>query len=82
MAELRYYLIRDRLVGKEAKGAYYLFREGAWEPDVKNVIMDRLVGYDPFEPPGSPYGIGCMSVMDEIEEISEEEALKRTGGKG
>ncbi len=30
MAELRYYLIRDRLVGKEECGAYYLFREGAW----------------------------------------------------
>lgn len=82
MAERRYYLIHDRLVGKEEHSAYYLFREGAWEPDVENVILDRLVGYDPFEPPGSPYGIGCMSVMDEIEEISEEEALKRTGGKG
>ena len=50
MAELRYYLIRERLVGKEERSAYYLFREGAWEPDVKNVILDRLVGYDPIEP--------------------------------
>ena len=49
---------------------------------IENVILDRLVGYDSFEPPGSPYGIGCMSVMDEIEKISEEEALKRTGGNG
>ncbi len=36
--------------------------------------MDRLMGYDPTEPPGSPYAMMNSSVMDEIEEISEEKA--------
>ena len=44
------------------------------------MIMDRLVGFDPYEPSDSPYGIGNTSVMDEIDEITYEEAMKRTGG--
>ncbi|MCC8196542.1 MAG: hypothetical protein LIO49_07070 [Ruminococcus sp.] len=36
--------------------------------------MDRLYGYDPSESPDSPYGFGNSSIMNEIREISEEEA--------
>ena len=39
------------------------------------------MGYDPTEPPGSPYAIGNMSIMDEIEEITSEKAMELTGGK-
>ena len=46
-----YYLIRDSVVGKKESGRYYIFRNGQWEPDNKSMIMDRLVGYDPSEPP-------------------------------
>lgn len=80
MNEIQYYLILNRLIGKEESGSYYLLKDGKWILDEQNVIRDRLFGYDPDEPPGSPYGIGCSSVMDEIEEISYEEAKSIAGG--
>ncbi len=75
-----YYLILDKIVGKQEDGKHYIFRNEQWEPDNENMIMDRLVGYDPSEPPGSPYGFGNGSVMAEMDEISYEEAMKLTGG--
>ena len=75
-----YYLILDTIVGKKENRRYFLFRNGDWNPDTENMIMDRLVGYDPFEPPGSPYGFGNGSVMDEMVEISSEKAAELTGG--
>ncbi len=80
MNETVYYLILDTVVGKREDGKYYLFSENGWIPDTGSVIMDRLVGYDPSEPPGSPYGIGNGSVMAELEEISCERAMELIGG--
>ena len=75
--ETVYYLIRGRLLGKrEGDYDYYLYRNGSWEKDSSYLIFGKLGGYDSSEPEGSPYGWGSSSVMDEIEEISEEEALK------
>ncbi len=75
-----YYLILDKIVGKKEDGKYYIFRNEQWEPDNENMIMDRLVGYDPSEPSGSPYGFGNGSVMAEMDEISYKEAMKLIGG--
>lgn len=77
-----YYLIYGWLVGKRERfGKYetkeWLFRDGRWVPDTEFEIMDHLMGYDPSEPPGSPYAIGSTDVLMEMEEISEEEALAR-----
>ena len=69
-----YYLIRDKILGKNEDGKYYLFSDGKWEPDTSWYILGKLGGYDPDEPPGSPYGWGSSSIMDEIVAISEEEA--------
>ena len=69
MDEVVYYLIKKRRLGKKDGGRYYLYTDGAWVPDSKNVIMDRLMGYDPYD--DSPYGFGSLSIMDEIEEIPE-----------
>lgn len=55
-------------------GRYYLYQDGEWKADDKCEIMDRLYGYDPSESPDSPYGFGNSSIMNEIREISEEEA--------
>ena len=77
----QYYLIREHQVGKRENGYYFLYGKNGWEPDTKCMIMDRLMGYDPSEPQGSPYGIGCTSIMDEIEEISEDRAMEITGEK-
>ncbi len=78
--ETRYYLILGHLLGKEDGGKYFILRDGAWDPDDNNEIMDRLMGYDPSEPPESPYKMGNLSIMDEIEEISYEQARVISGG--
>ena len=75
----RYYVILDSIVGKEENGSYFLFQNGDWIPDTKSMIRDRLCGYDPSEPPGSPYGFGNGSVMAEIDEISYENAMELIG---
>lgn len=48
-----------------------------WVRDDWSIISDYLMGYDPSEPPGSPYGIGSLSIMDEIEVIPEKEAQNK-----
>ena len=77
--ETTYYLILERIVGKQENGVYYLFEDGEWQIDRRCMIMDRLMGYDPSEPPGSPYGIGNGAIMDEIEDISYERAMELIG---
>lgn len=69
-----YYLIREKRLGKKEGGRYYLYTDGAWVPDEKNIIMDRLMGYDPND--DSPFGFGSLSIMDEIEEIPESRTIK------
>ena len=78
----RYYLIRKRTVGKWESGNYYFFEDGAWKHDLKSEILGLLIGFDPSEPPGSPYAIGCLDVLDKIENITREKALQLTGGRG
>lgn len=75
-----YYLIFKRIVGKREeapKHSDYLFEDGKWVPDKNCVIMDHLIGFDPHEPADSPYIFGNLSIMDQIEEISYEEAMER-----
>ena len=67
-----YYLIRERRLGKKEDDGYFLYKDAEWVPDTRNVIPDLLMGYDPYD--DSPYGFGSLSIMDEIEEISEKEA--------
>ena len=74
MADIRYYLIRERRLGKVTDQGSYLFVNGVWVEDERNVIRDHLMGYDPGD--DSPFGFGSLSIMDEIEEITEEEAQK------
>ena len=70
----RYFLINGRRLGKKEHGNYFLYKEGEWHLDTECAVMDRLLGYDPSEPPGSPYRIGNTSIMDEIEGITYEKA--------
>ncbi len=72
-----YYLIKKRRLGKQEKGDYFLFENAEWIPDEKSEICDRLMGYDPNEPAGSPYGIGNWDIMDSIEDITKEEAVSK-----
>ena len=88
-----YYLIYDRIIGKsESYGNYrskeWLFKDGEWVPDNDFVVMDHLMGYDPSEPPDSPYAIGSTDVLKEMREISEATAFeliekeKSSGNRG
>ena len=73
MAGITYYLIRERRLGKAQEDGYFLYDNGEWVADERNVIRDHLMGYDPND--DTPYGFGSLSIMDEIEEITEEEAI-------
>ena len=74
----RYYLICDSVVGKEVDGKYFIFENG-WRPDTRWMLFGRLMGYDPYEPPDSPYAVGNMSVMDEVRPITYAEAKEILG---
>ena len=74
MANITYYLIRERRLGKKENGEYFLYDKTKWIPDDRNIIKDHLMGYDPSD--DSPFGICSMSIMDEIEEITEEAAME------
>lgn len=74
MDKVIYYLIMQRRLGKKNGDRFYLYNDGTWVPDEKNVIMDRLMGYDPYD--DSPYGFGSLSIVDEIEEIPEDRAIQ------
>ena len=75
--DVTYYLIYDHILGKSVgRYDYFLYKNNKWERDSNWIILGKLCGYDDTEPAGSPYGFGSTSVMDEIKEISKEEADK------
>ena len=75
-ANTTYYLILNKQLGKEEDGKYYLYTNGSWVPDTKSTILGRLMGFDPSEPADSPYAMGNMDIMDTIEPITEQQAIK------
>ncbi len=72
--EVTYLLIREKIVAKRVfsgeNGKNYLFKDGKWVEDSDHVVMDHMVGYDPFEPEDSPYRFGSTDILAEMEEIS------------
>ncbi len=76
---MRYYYIKDLSLFAKGEGRNYnfIYQNGKWLPDTKNYVSDRIMGYDPDEDEDSPYKIGNSSIMNEIEEITEEEFEKR-----
>jgi hypothetical protein len=78
----RYYLLWGKQLGKrEGTGSMqkdYLFENGKWVPDNNCLIMDHLAGYDPREPICSEERFGNPGILDDIEEITEEEAMAWT----
>ena len=73
MADITYYLIRERRLGKAQDDGYFLYDNGQWIADERNVILDHLMGFDPSD--DSFYGFGNAQIMDEMEEITEEQAM-------
>ena len=73
--EVTYYLIFGRRLGK-LDGGYFLYEPGeGWLPDRQRLILDKLHGYSPGEPAGSPYSMFNMSDMEQIEVIGADQAL-------
>ena len=68
MANVTYYLICEKRLGKKTNDEYFLYDGRGWIPDERNVIRDHLMGYDPND--DTPYGFGSLSIKNEIEEIS------------
>lgn len=71
--ETTYYYVNDlELVAKTENYIPFIYdKENGWQVDNKNILSDRLVGYD-----GD--GIGSTDMLLRINEISEEEAMKIT----
>ncbi|MBR2677752.1 MAG: hypothetical protein IKE28_12720 [Solobacterium sp.] len=81
---LNYYCIEEK--GIIAKGYYlsnliYDFDSQTWKKDENYIISDKLMGYDPGEPSGSPYGIGSTSEMEGLQRITYEKAMQMIGDR-
>ena len=74
--EARYYLIKDKYLGKYENRTYYLLKEDGWSIDNSGYIMGKLIGYDASDD-DTPYAIGNTEIMDQIQKISKEEANER-----
>lgn len=72
----RYYLIKDKYLGKYENHTYYLLKEDGWSIDNSGYIMGKLIGYDASDD-DTPYAIGNTEIMDQIQKISKEETNER-----
>ena len=76
---IHYYFMKDIKCFAKGDGFNnFIYQNGKWLPDRQNLVLDRLIGFDPNEEDFSPYRTGNMSVMREIERISEKEFFKRS----
>ena len=57
----------------------FVYRDGDWQEVNPYIINDRIIGFDPFD--DSIYGMGNAEIMDELQEISEEEANNLIKGR-
>lgn len=72
---MTYYLLKDSgLVAKGYSFYHWIYYDFAWHKDTKSIVSNKICGFDSSEQEDSPYAFGSTSVMDEIEQISYEEA--------
>ena len=71
-----YYFIEDKYLGKYEGHIFYLLKEEGWSEDKDRYIIGKLIGYDASDD-DTPYAIGNTEIMDQIQEISKEEANER-----
>lgn len=71
-----YHIMDLNLVGKEENFVPYIYKDGGWAVDKEYILTDRLMGYDEFEPDDSPYKTGSTSILNLVEEVSEEKAME------
>ena len=73
---IKYYLLYDSIIGKQDETGYFIFRNGEWNHDTECEIIDCLYGFDPSEPSDSPYAYVSTSMLDQIKEITTEQAME------
>lgn len=74
--KLKFWVLKNTgLIAKGIGYRYWIYYNYKWEEDTESIVSDKLNGFDSSEPEDSPYAFGSTSVMDEIEEISYEEAM-------
>ena len=69
---IKYYWINDLgIVAKSTDEGSFLFdaKQRKWVFDKNRKLLDRLIGFDSSEPPGSPYAFGNTDMLDSVEEI-------------
>ncbi len=72
-SETTYYKIQDlNMLGKINNDIPYIYKDKQWIVDNDDIIMDRIIGYEPNE------GIGNTDMLDRIAEITREEAEELT----
>lgn len=84
---IKYYLIKNKLLVKgdvlSPKGGLvenaFVYRDGNWQEVNPYIINDRIIGFDQFD--DSVFGMGNAEIMDELQEISEEEANNLIKGR-
>ena len=84
---IKYYLIKNKLLVKgdvrSPKGGLvenaFVYRDGNWQEVNPNIINERIIGFDQFD--DSAFGMGNAEIMDELQEISEEEANNLIKGR-
>lgn len=70
-----YHIIGRNLVAKvDEHYCAYIYQNGEWVIDTKNMVFDSLYGFDPDDVP--LYGFGNIEISDDIESITEEEAME------
>lgn len=76
---MQYFYIKDKNLFAKGENAFdnYLYIDGEWIKDTERIVSGMLMGYDPTERSGSPYGIGNIEIMDKAEEISEEDFFRK-----
>ena len=57
----------------------FVYRDGNWQEVNPYIINDRIIGFDQFD--DSVFGMGNAEIMDELQEISEEEANNLIKGR-
>lgn len=69
MAETAYYFINDLNIAAKLENFIPYIYDNGWQVDNKNILMDRLMGYDGDR-------IGSNDMLFRVDEITEEEAFK------
>ena len=77
----KFYLISDKRLFCYCEGMAYEYINDKWEEADGREILNRLIGYDPYEPDDSPYKTGNLEILEQIKKLSQEEVIEKYGNE-